>query len=318
MRTRTLCAALAAAAIGALAAAPAAAYPDKPVIFVVPYGPGGPSDLGARVMQPAFKKATGRDLVIQNKPGAGGATAWAQLNALPGDGHTTMLTAMPHIILQPVVNQPAGYETEDITIVLVYGYLPEVLAVPKASKFQNVKDLVAAAKASPGRITIAGTGVGGANHAAQAMFDRAAGTRTAYVPFKDTASGNAALMGAQVDSAWTWLSQGITLKDNIRMLAVASEERVALAPELPTLKELGFNVTSGAWWAVAVPRSTPEALRRQVSQTFAKAVADQEYQAKMAEFGYVTMALTYPEVGGFVKKKIDEFRPVAQEIRAKK
>jgi tripartite-type tricarboxylate transporter receptor subunit TctC len=317
MKIRTLLVAAAAVSLSGFSA-PAAAYPDKPVIFVVPYGPGGPSDLGARVMQPAFKKATGRDLVIQNKPGAGGATAWAQLNAMPGDGYTTMLTAMPHIILQPVVNQPAGYETEDITIVLVYGYLPEVLAVPKGSKFQAVKDLVAAAKASPGRITIAGTGVGGGNHAAQAMFDKAAGMRTAYVPFKDTASGNAALMGAQVDSAWTWLSQGLTLKDNIRMLAVASEERVQLAPTIPTLKELGFNVTSGAWWAVAVPKSTPEPLRRQVSRTFAKVVEDKEYQAKMSEFGYVTMALTYPEVTSFVKQKISEFQPIAQEIKAKK
>ncbi|HUG79587.1 MAG TPA: tripartite tricarboxylate transporter substrate binding protein [Burkholderiales bacterium] len=293
-------------------------YPEKPVVFVVPYGPGGPSDLGARVMQPAFKNATGHELVIQNRPGAGGATAWSQLNSMPGDGYTTMLTAMPHIILQPVVNQPSGYETEDITIVLVYGYLPEVLAVPKASKFQTVKDLVAAAQASPGRITIAGTGVGGGNHAAQALFDRAAGVRTAYVPFKDTASGNAALMGSQVDTAWTWLSQGLTLKDNIRMLAVASEERVALAPSLPTLKELGYNVTSGAWWAVAVPKSTPENLRRQVSQSFAKVIQDKQYQAKMSEFGYVTMAITYPAVSDFVKQKTSEYRPIAQQIKAKK
>ena len=297
--------------------APAFAYPDKPVIFVVPYGPGGPSDLAARTMQPYFKKVTGQELVIQNKPGAGGATAWSQLNGMEADGYTVMLTALPHIILQPVVNKPSGYETEDIANLLAYAYLAQVIGVARDSKYKTTAQLVDAAKKKPGGITIAGTGIGTGNHAGYALFDKVAGIKTAYVPFKDTASTNAATMGNQVDASWTWLSSGITKKDRLRMLAIAGEKRFPAFPEVPTLKEIGYDLTIGAWIMLAVPKGVPEDMRKTVSEVFARVIADKEYQAKMAKFGYVPMSITYPQVKKFVAEKSKVFRPLAATLKKK-
>jgi tripartite-type tricarboxylate transporter receptor subunit TctC len=132
-----LAAGLAAAAVSA---GSAAAFPDRPINYIIPFDPGGESDVSARLQQPYFKEITGQDLIIQYLPGAGGAQAWAGLNDQEGDGYTIMGTNLPHIILQPLLQDP-GYATEDITNVYMFHFTPDALIVRADGPYQTLEEL---------------------------------------------------------------------------------------------------------------------------------------------------------------------------------
>ena len=137
--------ALATLAAVATSMAAAADYPSKTVNYVIPFGPGGESDISARLQEPVFKKLTGQSLAIQYKPGAGGAAGWSKLNDMTADGYTVMGTNLPHIVLQPMAKD-VGYQTDDVTTVFWFHYTPDALLVPSGSPVKNLKDFIAAAK----------------------------------------------------------------------------------------------------------------------------------------------------------------------------
>ncbi|MEM8838648.1 MAG: tripartite tricarboxylate transporter substrate binding protein [Pseudomonadota bacterium] len=316
--TRTAVLVSAGALMMAGVATGAQAYPDKPVKLVVGFGPGGPSGIAARFMQKRFKAVTGQELVIINKPGGGGAKAWSQINQDEPDGYNLTLLNFPHTVLQPIVRGAnAGYKTEeDIHPVLYYTSVPQVVAVRKESPFKTFADLKKAMEENPGKLTFAGTGFGGSNHSAFHKFAVATGLKGAYVPFKDTASGVVALKSGAVDAAWTFTTQGVRDGDAIRMLAVASEERVALFPDMPTLTELGVPVIDKAWWAVGVPPGTPKEIRKAVSETFAKVVSDETVAADMDQGGYVPLLVPYPEAKEFKAGIVKDYTSVGEAIAA--
>src|SRR5437868_8626013 len=153
---------------GALAASMAlparAAYPDKIVRYIIAFAPGGESDIAARFQQAVWRRKFDHELVIESKAGAGGAVAWSQLNQYPGDGSVIMGTNLPHIVLQPLEGT-VQYKTEDITNVNFFNYTPDGIVVRVESPFKTYQDFVAAAKAAPGRLNLAGSGTNSANHA---------------------------------------------------------------------------------------------------------------------------------------------------------
>ncbi len=290
------------------------AYPDKPVTIVVPFGPGGPSDTGVRLLQPYFRQVTGKELVILNKPGAGGAVGWSQINQLTPDGHALMMTQTPNVIIQPIVNAPMPYQTSDIHDVFVYGFLPEVLAVAKNSRFQSVHEIVATAKANPDKLTVGGTHYGTPNHITYVLFSRAANAKMYYVPYKDTSGSNTALMGGQLEVNFTWVTSAHALRDKMRAVAIAGEKRVAMFPDVPTLKELGYDVVGGSWWAIGAPRDVNDEMRTKIADVFKRVVADKDYQAKMADVGYTPLSIAYPETKEFFASQIARFKPIADQI----
>src|SRR5688572_9839100 len=177
---------IAGGALAASLALPArAAYPEKPVRYIIAFAPGGESDIAARLQQAVWKRKFGQELVIESKPGAGGALAWSQLNGFPGDGYTIMGTNLPHIVLQPLEGN-VQYKTEDITNVNFFNYTPDGIVVRNESPFKTYQDLVAAARQSPGTLNFAGSGSNSANHAAHARLNQAVGIKTTYVAFKGT------------------------------------------------------------------------------------------------------------------------------------
>lgn len=313
--------ALAVAAIFAVgaSAAPAVAqdladYPNRTVTLTVGFGPGGPSDISARFLQRYFKDVTGQDLVIINKPGGGGALSWAEMNGQEPDGYELTLVSLPHIVLQPIVTPGVGYAFEDITSVLVYTSVPQVLAVPVDSEIDSVEEFIAMARENPGQMTIAGTGAGGSNHSAQHLFDVAADVTTTYIPFRDTASTVAALKGGQTTAAWTWTTQGVVDGDSIRMLAIAADERMSIFPDLPTMKEQGVEMTDQAWWSIGVPASTPEDVRRRVAEVLGDVIAHPQMSQDMLEAGYAPLLVGYDDVADFKQSLYDLYVPVAEAI----
>lgn len=273
-------------------AAQAAEFPTGPVDYIIPFGPGGESDVTARFQQPFFKEMFGQDLVVSYKPGGGGAVGWSQLNTMAGDGSVIMGMNLPHTIVKPQQGN-VGFQTEDITNVYIFHYTPDAIVVTADSPYQTLEDLVADAKANPRQVTFSGSGKGTANHLAQVVFDGLAGIETTYVSFKGTGAATTANLGGQVRAHWGYTTVGAAQGDKVRMLAVAMEERHPAFPNVPTFRELGYDMVSGAYRGIAVPKSTPEELRRKISDAIAAINANPDFQKKMIEGGFALVDVPY-------------------------
>ncbi len=278
------------------------AFPQKPVDYIIPFGPGGESDISARFQQPVFKEMFGQDMVISYKDGGGGAVGWSQLNGMTGDGHTVMGINLPHVVIQPA-EKDVGYKTDDLTPIYWFHYTPDAIIVPADSEFKTLKDLIDYAKANPGKATFSGSGKGTSNHLAQTAFDKMAGVKTTYVPFKGTGASNTALLGKQVTGSWGYTTVGTQLGDKVRMLAVAMDERHPQFPDVPTFKELGFDLVGGAYRGVAVPKSTPEDIRKKWSDMIGKINADPGFKKKMVDNGFALVDVPYEKMGDFMAER---------------
>jgi tripartite-type tricarboxylate transporter receptor subunit TctC len=290
-----------------------AAYPDKTVNYIIPFGPGGESDISARLQEPVFKKLTGQSLAIQYKPGAGGAASWAQLNGMTADGYTVMGTNLPHIVLQPL-QKDVGYKTDDITTVYWFHYTPDALIVPADSPIKSLKEFVEAAKKAPGATTLSGSGTNSANHLAQQQFDKLAGIKTTYVPFGGTGPSNAALLGKQVSGSWGYTTVKMQLGDQVRCLAVAMEKRHPAIPDCPTFKELGFDLVGGAYRGVAVPKATPADVQAKLAEILAKINADPDFIKKMEEGGFAMLNVGPAQMGEFMAKVKARYEALAKDM----
>lgn len=293
-----------------LLAAPAAfaKYPDKPVHYIIPFGPGGESDITARFQEPFFKKMFGQNLVVEYKPGGGGAVAWSQLNSMKGDGYTIMGTNLPHIVIKPLQKE-VGFATDDIINVYMFHYTPDAIVVRNDSSFKTLQDLIDYAKANPGKVIFSGSGKGTANHLAKINFDHMAGIKTTYVPFKGTGAAVTALLGKQVTAEWGY-STVPSKYDGTRMLAVAMEKRHPLFPNVPTFKELGFDLVSGAYRGIAVPKSTPVKIREKLAGMIDQINHDPAFIKKMEDNGFAMLNEPYGA-------KLDAFMAKEKEIIAK-
>ena len=302
-------------ALGLAGTAAAQGYPDRQVNYVIPFNAGGESDVAARLQQPVFERLTGQPMVIQYMAGAGGAQAWSQLNTMEADGYTVMGTNLPHIILQPMA-QDVGYQTDDIANVYFFQYTPHALLVPAASQFQTLEDFVAFAKENPAAVTVGGSASRSANEVAKVQLDDAAGITTTYIPFSGTAPSMAALAGGQVMAGFSYTTAALSQGENVRVLAVATEERVPSFPDVPTFKELGYDIVGGAYRGVAVPGDTPEEVRQQISDRLDAVNKDPEFRQKMEDGGFVVIDVPLGEVAAFMDERKAEYEAVAEKFEA--
>ncbi len=291
----------------------AAGYPDKTINYIIPFGPGGESDISARLQDAVFKKMTGQGMAIQYKAGAGGAASWSQLNSMTADGYTVMGTNLPHLVLQPL-EKDVGYKTDDITTVYWFHFTPDALLVPADSPLKTLKDFVDAAKKAPGATTLSGTGTNTSNHLAQRQFDKMAGIKTTYVPFGGTGASNTALLGKQVSGSWGYTSVQMSLGNQVRCLAVAMEKRHPQVPDCPTFKEQGFNLVGGAYRGVAVPKSTPIDIQNKLAADLAKVNADPEFIRKMEEGGFAMLNVGPAQMGAFMAEMKARYEGLAKEM----
>ena len=295
--------ALAGVAAGPIQAADSAAdYPSRPIHYVIPFGPGGESDITARLQQPFFEKMTGQNMVVEYKAGGGGAVGWSQLNSMKGDGYTIMGTNLPHLIVKPMMGD-VGFTTADITNVYMFEYTPDAIVVNKDSPFKTLDDLIAYAKKNPGYLTLSGSGNGTANHLANVRFNNLTGTTTTYIPFKGTGAAYAALRGGQVKAEWGYSTVAANHPGEVRLLAVATDKRMDIFPKVPTFKEKGLDMVGGAYRGVAVPKSTPEPVRKKLSSLIGKINANSKFKQEMAKRGFVELNVPYAKLPTFMKQK---------------
>ncbi|MBE7369324.1 tripartite tricarboxylate transporter substrate binding protein [Ramlibacter pallidus] len=295
---------LALALLAPAAPAQAPACPEKNVLYWQAFPPGGESDLSARHQQVVLKKrCPAIDTIIQYKAGAGGALMWTQMNQLPGDGANIVGVNLPHIVFQPIEGQ-VQYKTQDVTPVFWFHYTPDILVVPEQSPVKTFDDFIKAAKANPGKLSLGGSGSNSANHAAHERMNKAFGVKTIYVPFKGTGDMATSVLGGQVDGAMTYTAFAINNKTKVRPLAVAMEKRHPLMPDVPTFKELGVDWVDGAYRGIGVPKSTPAAERKRLSDLWRSLNNDPEMKELAAKSGFELVNVGVEEMDAFMQGKV--------------
>ena len=280
------------------------ACPEKNVMYWQAFPPGGESDLSARHQQVVLKKKCGAiDTIIQYKAGAGGGLMWAQMNNLPGDGLNVVGINLPHIVFQPIEGE-VQYKTADITPVFWFHYTPDVLVVPESSPIKNFAEFIAAAKQSPGKMNLGGSGLNSANHAAHERLNAAFGIKSTYVPYKGTGDMSMAVVGAQIDGAVTYTPFAIANRTKVRALAVAMEKRHPLMPNVPTFRELGVDWIDGAYRGVGVPKSTSPEARKKLSDMWLALNNDPEMKELAAKSGFELVNIGTDQMDAFMKERM--------------
>ena len=221
-----------------------------------------------------------------------------------------MGTNMPHLVLQPLEGN-VQYQTDDITNVIFFNYTPDAIVVRNESPFKTYQDFIAAAKAKPGTLNFAGSGTNSANHAAHERLDHEAGIKTTYVPFKGTGDLISSLLGGHVDAAMSYSSLQVAQKGKTRVLAVATPQRLSYI-DAPTFRELGIDWVDGGYRGIGVPKSTPEDLRKRISDMFAEINGDPEFRRNMTEQGIELIDITYDKMPAFIEERKKAYLSVAK------
>jgi len=288
--------------------------PDKNILYWQAFPPGGESDLSARHQQVVLKKkCPAIDTIIQYKPGAGGGLMWAQLNTLPGDGLNVVGINLPHMVLQPLEGQ-VQYKTEDITPVFWFHYTPDALVVRESSPIKTFQDFIKAAKEEPGKLSLGGSGLNSANHAAHERLDGAFGVKTTYVPYKGTGDMVTAVLGGHLDGAMSYTAFAVNNKGKVRALAVAMEKRHPMLPDVPTFRELGVDWVDGAFRGIGVPKSTPPGARKRISELWAALNAEPEMKELADKSGFELVNIGVETMDAFMKEKTRIYTEVAKRM----
>lgn len=278
------------------------------------FPPGGESDLSARHQQTVLKRrCPSIDTIVQYKPGAGGALMWSTMNSLAGDGLTVVGINLPHTVLQPMEGS-VQYKTEDITPIFWFHYTPDALIVPEQSPMKSFADFVKTARGNPGKLSLGGSGLNSANHAAHERLNRDFSLKTTYVPFKGTGDLATSVIGAHIDGVMSYTAFAVNNRGKVRALAVAMEKRHPLLPDVPTFKELGVDWVDGAFRGVGVPKSTPLEARRRLAELWASLNAEPEMKELAAKSGFELVNIGPEQMDVFMRDRIRTYSEVGKQM----
>ena len=286
---RRLLAAAAAALAGMCvpAAAYAQAFPSQPIQLIVPWPAGGGSDAAMRLTADAASKRLGVPVVVVNKPGAGGTVGIREAMSAKPDGYTLAMIATGAVFAQ--YNNPNANALDDMQPVVFFGDDPSAITVTPKHGFKNLADLVAHAKANPGKLKNGNDQPGGSSHVAAAMFERALGIRFIKVPYAGFAPTVQALLSGEIDMASIALPDVVEHHHagKVRILGVASQERHFKAPDVPTFREQGYDVISGLWRVIAAPKGIPADRLKVLESKLLETLSDQAFQEKARAAGFL-------------------------------
>lgn len=298
-------------ALAGIAGSVQADYPEQPISYVIPFNPGGESDITARFQEPDLEEILGVSVNVSHRPGGGGAVAWSEFqnNAEP-DGYELIGVNIPHIIGQPIQRSDAGYETDNWEIITFFHSTPNALIVPANSPFDSLEDLVEYARENPQAVTLGGSGTYSANHLDMLRLEREADIDLTYIPFTGTGPLPAALEGNHVAGIFNYTMLGVQMEDRVKVLAVASEERVPALPDAPTFKEQGYDIVGGAYRGVAAPAGTPDEIITVLEEAFAE--ANRRITERQEPLGFVMEYITGDQIDEIVTQLQDAYGPILE------
>jgi tripartite-type tricarboxylate transporter receptor subunit TctC len=314
MQRRILISALAASLLAATAAHGQDKWPSKPITYIVPFGPGGTTDVLARLVTVKAGPALGTTFVIENKPGAGGGMGSDFTAKAAPDGYTIQGgTISSHAINASLYAKLPYDPIKNFTPITMIGSMPNILVVRADSPYKTVQDVIAAAKAKPGTINFASSGNGTSQHLSGVFFEQMTGGKMVHVPYKSSAESlNAILAGQGADIIFENLAPALPhiKAGKLRALGVTSEKRSSALPEVPAIAETlpGFGIVS--WQAIFAPAGVPQPVVDKLSAELIKAVKDPETTAKLVAQGIEPGGMSPAELAAFQKSEVEKWARV--------
>jgi tripartite-type tricarboxylate transporter receptor subunit TctC len=309
-----------AAAVWPVRAFAQGAYPDKPVRFVVPYPPGGGTDVIARIVQDKFRAALGQPIVIENRGGAGGSIGTEVAAKAAPDGYTVLFTLSSHTI-NPAIYSKLSFDTaKDFEPIGTVCSLPQILVANPAFAANTVQELVALAKAKPGAYSYASVGNGSPGHLAGEMFKLRTGTQMTHIPYRGGGPAVTDVVGGQVPLLWVSIPAAAQFvkQKQLKALAVSTVKRSAAFPDVPTVQESGiaeFEVDS--WYAMFAPAKTPRPIIDKLNAALNTVLKDQEVREKLLAQGSEAVGGTPEQLGAVVTAELPKWVKLVKDANIK-
>jgi tripartite-type tricarboxylate transporter receptor subunit TctC len=288
-------------------------FPSKPVKIVVPFAPGGAVDTIARVIGEKMHEQIGQPVIIENHPGASANIGAEIVAKAPADGYTILLGANA-LATNPTLFPKLAFDyTTDFAPIGRVGYAPVVLVVPTDSPYKSLKDLLAAARKEPGKLTYASAGNGSSNHLAGEMLKTAAAIETLHVPYKGGAPALTDLLGGRI--TYMLLNPVEVLPHvkagKLRALGVSNDKRIAILPDVPTMSEAGLpGFEASVWWGFVAPAKTPRAAIVKLNAELNTALTDPVVRARLNDLGVVLTPSTPEQLGVFLTSEVNRWAKV--------
>jgi tripartite-type tricarboxylate transporter receptor subunit TctC len=314
--TRTMSVVFALAALP-LASAPAkAVYPDRPVRIVVPFAPGGGTDVVARTLAQEMAKDLGASIVVENKPGAGTIVGTQAVATSQGDGYTLLMGTFANAV-NPSLHAKLSYDPhKDFAAVALIARSFNVVVVNPKSPIKSIADLIAAAKAEPDKLSYGTYGIGTSAHLAGELFKYMAKVNLTTVPYKGAAPAITDLIGGQIQVMFTTVASAASLVEagQLRAIAVTSAERSPAFPQLPTVSEAGVpGYAAEAWYGLYAPAATPADIIDRLNKSAARAVQSEAFKKLSVNEGLVMVASPPQELDRYFRGEEERWRKVIKE-----
>jgi tripartite-type tricarboxylate transporter receptor subunit TctC len=299
----------------------AQAFPTKPVQIVAPFPPGGPIDVLARMVAERYQQNTGQSVVVENRPGGAGNIGIQAVAYAPADGHTWLFIPQGNITINATLMKDLPFNWErDFAPVTLIAYAPNLLVVHPSLPVRNVSELIAYAKANPGKVSYGSPGIGSSLHLIGELMKREAGIEISHVPYKGTTQAMQDLLGGQISmmfgSAPTLMPQ--VKAGRLRALAVTTARRTPAAPELPTLVESGLkNLDVPSWYGALVPAKTPREVVERIQSEIAAIVSADEVKKLLEAQGLYPVANRPDEFAAQIKRETAVWARVIREANIK-
>src|SRR4051812_9509207 len=298
------------AALAAVAVGQTPQYPAKPITVIVAYPAGGNNDLRARQLAIPVAEILGKQLIVDNRPGAAGNIGHAALAKAAADGYTLGIGAMGPLAVNRALYPDMTFDAKSFEPIVLIERAPLVLVTRADKPYKSVAEVVAAAKAKPGTIAIGNAGTGGAHHLAASALAQTAGVQFIHVPYKGGGPAATALLGGEIEMMFeqTYAALPSIKAGKTRALAVTSEKRLPSLPDVPTMAELGYpQATISNWLGLIAPKGTPSAIVMKLNDAFNRALAMPEIREKIVGPGNEVGGGTPEAFAEFVAKEADRW-----------
>lgn len=308
--------ALAACAMTAATIAQAQAWPSKPVTLLVPFPPGGSTDMIARTLAPQLEQRLGGSFIVENKAGATGTVGAGIVKRAPADGYMLFVSSLGPFVIAPHLIKSVPYDAlKDFDPLTVAVQAPNVLAVPAASPHRTLADVIAFHRANPGKMSFASSGNGSSDHLTAELFWQQTKTSGLHVPYKGGAPAMADLLGGQVDATFMNINTGLAniRAGKLRALAITSAQRSPLLPDVPTLEESGIKgVTVYSWQAFAAPRGLPADIKQKLHAALVAGLNDPAVKTKLLDLGFEIVGNTPEQFAAFQAAEFARWKQVIE------
>lgn len=313
--------ALGAAASSAMAqatTAPAPAWPAKPISLIVPFPAGGTTDVLARALGLELSRAVGQPVIVENKPGAGATLGADFVAKARPDGHTLLMGAVHHTIATSVYKKLPYDFQKDLAPVTTVALVPNVLVVNPNVPAKNVKELLALARAEPGKLTYGSNGNGTGQHLIGAQFEGMGGVQLLHVPYKGSGPLTVDLLGGQITMSFDTITPVLqqVKSGKLRALAVTTAQRSPALPDVPTLDESGLKgFDLGTWFGILAPSATPKEVVARLNNEMVKIINSAEFRKKMGDIGAEPIGNTPEQMAAQIKDDTERFARLVKDAK---